>query len=66
MLPLIWFGLVGLGWVLWPVNHCWLLNAKSCFLHMLNDFVDTVCRYILKQAWINFFVHCSKVSSILI
>ena len=23
------FGLVGLGWVLWHINHCRLFNAKS-------------------------------------
>ena len=23
---MIWF-----GWVLWDINHCWLLNAKSSF-----------------------------------
>ena len=25
----VWFGWVGLGWVLWHINHCRLFNAKS-------------------------------------
>ena len=24
------FGWVGLGWILWDINNCWLFNAKSC------------------------------------
>ena len=56
---IIWFGLVGLGWVLCHINHCWLFNTKYCFyIHEVSSisfqtfFVQAFCCRLLNIQYV--------------
>ena len=44
---MIWF-----GWVLWHINHCWLLNAPNPLnTYILNEYM--ICKHIFRITFLN-------------